>query len=143
VTKIIETNEYITARSLSLLWFKRIYVGYRYLHLNPAMRLAVLAHEEGHLRGHHTEWRILALLVPGLPLWLAKQQEYWADAYACRAGHGLALYWLLADESDGGHFHPSNCLRRQKLVHNKFFASSTLQTEPGTGSANRTVGVTN
>jgi len=116
--KIIETDRDEVARSISLFWFKRIYVGTRFKKLTVAERMAVIAHETGHCEGHHTEWRILLLPIV---FWLAKQQEFWADAYAVRKGHGEALYRHLGRNDGGGLFHPSNYHRRQKLVHNKFF----------------------
>ena len=131
--KVILTTEPIIARSFSFGWFKRVYVGTKFPAFSPRLKTAILLHEFAHCNGHHTEFRML--LWP-IGLWLAKWQEYQADAYVARCGFGPELYCLLYPESPGGLFHPSNCQRRQKLVHNKFFASSTLR-------ADRTVGVTN
>ena len=124
-TQILMTDEPIVARSLSVFWFKRVYLGRKFHDLSPGTKGAVLAHEFGHCAGHHTEWR--ALLWP-IGLWLAKQQEFWADAYACKMGYGPELYLHLSDDSKpAGRYHPTNCHRRQKLVHNKLFASPPLR----------------
>ena len=128
------------ARSFSFGWFKRVYVGSKFHAYSPRLKTAILLHEFAHCHGHHTEWRILLFM---LAPWLARWQEYRADAYVARAGYGPELYCVLINDSPGGLFHPSNWQRRQKLLHNELFASSTLRTDPGTGSARRTVGVTN
>ena len=125
--KVVQTGEPITARSVSCFWHKRIYVGLKFTDLPPRVKMAVLAHEFAHCEGHHTEWRALALLCPFLIKWLCHWQEYRADAYAARCDFGPELLWFLRDESKGSTTHPQNYLRRQKLVHNKFFAQPPLR----------------
>ena len=121
---VIVTTEPIIARSFSFGWFKRVYVGAKFHAYPPRIKAAILLHEFAHCNGHHTEWRML--LWP-IGLWLAKWQEYRADAYVARCGYGPELYCLLHRDTPGGAFHPSNCQRRQKLVHNKFFARPPLR----------------
>ena len=137
--KVVQTSEPITARSFSCFWHKRIYVGTKFAELPVRVKMAVLAHEFAHCEGHHTEWRAMALLCPLFIKWLCHWQEYRADAYAARCGFGPELHWYLRNESVGSATHPQNCLRRQKLVHNKFFARPPLRAT----DCNRTVGVTN
>lgn len=124
---IVDTDEPIYGRSVSFFWYKRIYVGTKFRDLPYRVKAAVIAHELGHCDGHHTEWRILALLFPFVIPWLTRWQEYRADAYACKLGYGPELAWLLRENTGGGLFHPTNYLRRQKLVHNKFFAQPPLR----------------
>jgi Zn-dependent protease with chaperone function len=126
---IVQTNEPITARSVSWLWYKRIYVGTKFIGLPERVKMAVLAHELAHCEGHHTEWRLLALICP-IPLliqWLCHWQEYQADAYVAQCGFGPELSWYLRKDGPGSITHPQNYLRRQKLVHNKFFARPPLR----------------
>ena len=124
---IVQTSEPITARSFSCLWYKRIYVGRKFHALPPRVKMAVLAHEFAHCERHHTEWRILALLFPFLIKWLCHRQEYQADAYVAQCGFGPELHWFLRDERAETATHPQKYLRRQKLVHNKFFAQPPLR----------------
>lgn len=121
---VIVTTEPIIARSFSFGWFKRVYVGANFHAYPTRIKIAILLHEFAHCNGHHTEWRML--LWP-IGVWLAKWQEYRADAYVARCGYGPELYCLLHRDTPGGAFHPSNCQRRQKLVHNKFFARPPLR----------------
>lgn len=133
--KVVRTNSTKVAWSVSFLWFKRVFVGTPFHTLPLRVRKAILIHEFAHCSGHHTEFRILALICPPLIRWLCLRQEYAADAAVVRAGYGPELMWMLRHDNHGGPFHPSNFLRRQKMVHNKFFERPTTR-------VNRTVGVT-
>lgn len=123
--KVALLNEPIIARSFSFLWIKRIYLGSKWLALPTTVKSAVLEHERAHCDGHHSEMRMLALLVPVIIPWLCRWQELRADARAVEAGFGSEMLWLLRDESSGGPFHPTNLLRREKVVHNKLFDQPT------------------
>jgi Zn-dependent protease with chaperone function len=126
MTKLVYVNSDVPARSFSFMWFKRIYLTSAFFTLKPDEATAVLLHEQGHCRGHHTEWRMLCLLLcPFLLRRLCHWQEYQADAYAQRAGYGIALSRLLSYDDKPWPFHPPNSLRRQKLIHNEFSESPT------------------
>ena len=111
--KTVATTEWMIARAL----FRTIYLGLRFHGLDDEVKAAVIAHEEGHIKGHHSEWRLVCLLLcfPLLPL-LCRQQEIWADAYATRIGHGPALLKLLQSEYNGGFLNPSHAKRRSMIT---------------------------
>ena len=122
MVRTLRVDEPLVARSVSFFWYKRIYLGNKWDRLPTEQRDAVIAHELGHCLKHHTEWRALALFFPFFIPSLCRHQEFEADAYACEQGHGPALHKLLGYEAMRGPYHPTNFERRQKLVHNKFFA---------------------
>ncbi len=110
------TDEPIYARALSLGRHKWIVVGAMFNSLADDERDAVLAHELAHCEGHHTEQRVLCLLLfPFAFLWLCRWQEFAADRYAVRQGCAKGLLSLLKHEYDGGWFQPSHAARRQSI----------------------------
>lgn len=115
--RVIVTRRPFIARSLSFFGLQRIYVGTRYAALPPFAKRAVIAHECAHLVGHHTEWRLLALLFPPVIPWLCHWQEYRADARAAATGHLHGMLHLLQKDGGGGLTHPKNIDRRKKLLH--------------------------
>ena len=106
----------IIAMAGSFLFFGVIFLGRGYYRLSESQKLAVLAHEREHIRLHHTELRILALIFcfPLLPR-ICRQQEFSADAGAVKAGCGEALRQLLSFYYPRTFFYPSNRERRDAL----------------------------
>jgi Zn-dependent protease with chaperone function len=131
VIKIVKTLEPIVARSASLFWWKRIYVGLGFDDLHPSTQAAVLAHEEGHCNMHHMEQRIVALLWWPAFKWLCYRQEFSADRYAAKFGHTAALFMFLKLNSVGeGPYHPSSAIRRLRLLHNNHYARHPSSANP-------------
>lgn len=114
--QVVKTDDDRIAWAASFFWWSRIYTGRQFDKVNPEMAPAILAHEAGHVYGHHTEWRFLCMLV-FFPLifCMCRKQELIADNYAARLGYGKILLKLLAHECDGGLFHPSHAVRRFHL----------------------------
>ena len=126
--KILHSAEPIYARALSLGPWRRVYLGTRFAGLAPDQQVAVLAHEEGHCRGFHTEWRLLTLLLvawwcPWAFFFLCRQQELAADAYAARKGYAGGLLSLLSSEYGGGKLQPSHASRRHHLKQYEYIPS--------------------
>lgn len=114
--KFVRTSEPIVARSISLFWWKRIYLGSFFDCLTPPEQFAVIGHEEGHCAHHHTEMRILCLLLaPFLFFELCRRQEFSADRYSAQHGHSRFLCQVLESDYDGGLLHPSHAARREAL----------------------------
>ncbi len=116
MVKHIRINEPLIAFAFSFLWIKLIVTGTKFQRLPLDLQIAALAHENGHLSGHHTEWRLICLLLaaPLFP-WLCHRQEFAADKYAASCGHADELIRILASDYRGGLLHPSNAERRRKL----------------------------
>ena len=88
--------------------------------------MAVLSHEYGHLKGHHTEWRILTFLfLPFLFRMVCKEQEFLADKHAAKHGHGRMLINILISDFDGGNLQPSHLERRSRLKQYEQIPRST------------------
>lgn len=121
--RIRVVDKAIHAQSFSLLWMQRLYVGKDYYQSLPMFaRRALIAHECAHLDGHHTEWRVLAMLCPLAWPFLRRichWQEYRADARAAAGGHTHGLLHLLCNDSPGSLTHPKNMDRRNKLMHSR------------------------
>lgn len=112
---VTRTHEPILARAFSFGWYKRVEVGSKFFKLSYGGQLAVLNHEQGHLVGHHTELRMLCLLLAPFALkWLCHKQEMAADRYAAERGFSRDLIKLLAGEGGGG-LYPTNAVRRAAL----------------------------
>lgn len=104
------------AKSFSFGLIKRIFVSKRFFKLTDGQQTAVLLHEKAHCDGHHTEIRFFFLLfAPFMLRWVCKKQELAADRAVVRAGFAEHLLELLADDRDGGEYHPSNKVRRENL----------------------------
>jgi len=131
--KIVKSKRSFVARSFSLLWFKRIYVGVRFNNLPADQALAVLAHEEGHCELHHTEKRILALLFPFMLKNMCHKHELEADNYAGVRGHAESLIRFIR-RCNQGPYHPSNNIRIKAL---KKFISPSLDPRHGSLSLDR------
>lgn len=114
--KLIYRDEDFFAKSFSFLWIKRIYVGRWFNETTMATQLAILCHERGHLRYHHTELKMLCFVfAPFLFRWFCLQTEFAADRYAAEQGQATELLKCFSREYDGGLFHPSHAARRQHL----------------------------
>lgn len=90
-----ELNGIAFARGL---WpLKMIVVGPGWLRLGGPVQQAVLAHEAGHCRLFHLEWRILLVLFGwcGWAQAIARRHEFEADAFAVREGEGAGMLQLL------------------------------------------------
>lgn len=107
--------------------FFRIVVGREWFALEGEARAAMLLHEVGHCRRHHTVKRIAGL--PLLILWvigakcgeivraLAQQQELEADRFAADQGFGLHLAHALSEiKTPESPFYPSNDVRAAILM---------------------------
>lgn len=106
--KIVTTTEPIIARSISFLWFKRIYIGIGYWNLLKSQKEAVLAHEEAHCKFHHTELRLLTvLLCPFLVKWVCHKTEFAADRFAASRGYAKPLIQVLGFGKRDSWFYPS------------------------------------
>ena len=111
--RILETSEPMIARSFSFGWYKRVYVGTEFHKLDALRQAAVLAHEQGHLEGHHSELRMLCFLfAPFFFFRLCRHQEYQADLYAMKKGYARQLFDLLKSDFDGGLLQPAHIERR-------------------------------
>lgn len=116
MTSIRLTDEPILARAVSFLWWKRVYIGSRFIKLPRDQKEAILSHERGHCDLHHTEVRLfVALFLPFLFPYICRKQELAADRYAARSGHAKALAKLLSSDYDGGFLQPSHSERRAQL----------------------------
>ena len=74
-----------------------------------AQKSAVKAHELGHAVGHHTEWRLLTLLLcPILFFWVCRKQELLADKHAAKLGCTNELIEFLEQHPCSGRRYPSN-----------------------------------
>ena len=108
------------ARSFSFGPIKHIYLGERFWELPTHQQHAVLRHEEYHCANHHTEWRIVCLLLaPFLLKKLCRRQEFQADAYAADRGSLEGLLEILASDYPGDWVSPSHADRRIALVTGK------------------------
>jgi len=126
----------IVAHAASFFGWKRIYVGNRYRQLHPRFRQAILAHEKGHIAGHHTEWRIVCLLLcPFLLGVLCRWQEFRADEYADQRGYGQLLSQFLSSDAPGTFLHPSQAMRRLKLKQYEQLRSAPVKGKPSNGLA--------
>lgn len=116
--KLVVTDEPIIARSASLFWWKRIYVGKLYWMLAYSLQNAAIHHERAHCDKHHMEWRILFLLMPWWFTWLCERQELAADSYAASCGYKDAMRYLLAYHSNPikGRYHPDLDTRLDNLA---------------------------
>jgi Zn-dependent protease with chaperone function len=115
--KFVLLHERCIALSASFLWWKRVYIGTKYFNLSIPHRKAVMAHELAHLDGHHTELRILCLLL-FFPLygWVCRKLEFRADQAARKAGFTAELLDILKSEFPGSWLYPSNADRRARLL---------------------------
>lgn len=119
--KVIHTNENMIARSLSFLWWKRIYVGTKYWNLLRSQKEAVLAHEEGHCKFHHTELRLLTLLFcPVLIKPVCHKTEFAADRYAASKGLAKPLSQVLSFDREEDWLYPCNTDRRKALENYEY-----------------------
>jgi Zn-dependent protease with chaperone function len=100
----------------SFFWWKKVYLGKAYFDLPRAHRMAVKVHEMGHVKGHHTEWRILTLLFcPILFFWVCRKQEFLADEYAAKMHCGKEMIEFLQDHPGTGRRYPSNAERIKRI----------------------------
>jgi len=114
--KIVNTSRNEIARSFSFGPIKRIMLGVRFQKLTERQQQAVLHHEMAHCEKHHTEWRLFFLIfAPFMFKWICEKQELAADQFAGEHGFAEPLIEILANEFDGGNFHPSNTMRRGYL----------------------------
>ena len=114
--RIVRTDLPIIACAISFGFWHRILIGRQFDSFPSDQRAAIIAHEEGHIAGAHTEQRILMLLfLPMFFTWLCRRQEFAADRYAADCGHVEGLSRLLASDGDGGILHPSHYARREAL----------------------------
>lgn len=114
--KVIYTGENIIARSISFLWWKRIYLGTRYWKLLRSQKDAVLAHEEAHCKFHHSELRLLTLLFcPVLIKLVCHKTEFVADRYAANKGLAGPLIQVLSFDREEDWLYPCNADRRKAL----------------------------
>jgi hypothetical protein len=106
-----------TAISASFFRRKILFLGRAFFNLPIPHREAVLAHEMLHLEEHHTELRILCLLL-FFPLygWVCRTCEYRADQAARKAGYAKELLDILKSEFPGNWRYPSNADRRAILL---------------------------
>ena len=97
--------------------FRSIMVGTRYDKLPNYVKKAVIAHEEGHIKGNHTLVRLLtSLLLPAILFRIVcRHQEFQADKHAVNAGHTLGLLFLLKEEKEADFISPSHSERRNKI----------------------------
>jgi Peptidase family M48 len=116
--KIVRVDKPYIARSFSFLWLKRIYIGSMYDHLSSAQRQAVLTHEEGHCALHHTELRLLTLILfPFLLKYVCHQTELAADRYVAQRGQGRGLIALMRrTQNPESFFYPSDKTRCKILT---------------------------
>jgi Zn-dependent protease with chaperone function len=126
---LVKTKHPGYARSISFFWWKWILLGTDFASLPPDEQLATLAHEEGHCELHHTEYRLLFLLVP--IFWImffefCKEHEFEADEYSAARGNKQALLKLLANDWDGGLMHPSNATRRARLEQYEYLRTAPV-----------------
>lgn len=122
--------------AFSFLWYKRIFIGDEFETLPPKVRVALLAHEEGHLKSHHTEKRILCMLfAPWLMYKVAKRQELEADLHAARRGFSDGLYEFLDADKSESDFYPSDLQRKRNLMDNGFMRMSPVRVRPSPGTA--------
>ena len=123
------------ARSFSLGPYKRVTFGQLFEVLGKDEQLAVLYHEMAHCEMHHTEWRILfLLLLPFLLGRLCRNQELQADQFAAECGHAAGMIKVLEGECEGGFLYPSHGMRRGYLKiyeHNKPRFVPVTDSSPG------------
>lgn len=138
----IVNDPHLHARSASCFGWRRLWIGLDYWQSLPQhARRALIAHEMAHLHGHHTEWRVAAMLLMllnmaalcyiGEPMaclpmtviaWAAMRelfhwQEYRADAVAAHHGNLHGMLHILQSECPESLTHPKNMDRRRKLMH--------------------------
>jgi Zn-dependent protease with chaperone function len=115
--QMVLSRKNFVAHTGTFFWWKRIFLGSQYFNLSNAHRLAVKAHELGHMQGHHTEWRILTLIFcPFIFFWICRQQEFLADEYAAEQGCSHELIEFLIDNPCSGRMYPSNFERIERLI---------------------------
>ncbi len=116
------------ARAAGVFWGKHIQVGELFERFDPAVKGAVLAHEEGHLILNHARrrvrwacsFRLIRALVTGdydTIIKLVHEQEFEADAYAARTGHAEGMLRFLAMVQAHEEKHPEAA--RADLLHPK------------------------
>lgn len=129
--KVIRTNHSITARAVSLLWWKRIYTGVYFEGLHMDERLAVLAHEKSHCDRHHTEVRLLMLLFFPFSLLFIQsvchKQELDADTDAAMSGCAKGLMKFILRSDNEGYYHPSNELRIMNIKKHECFRPNPVK----------------
>ena len=132
--KYVTVDRPFMARAFSFFWLKRVYLGRRFFELPPNEQLAAIRHEEGHCDGHHTELRVLCLLLaPWLLGWLCRRQEFEADRYSSQRGHTESLLQILKDDKPGTYFSPSHRDRRERILQSftsKFARPPSRVTSP-------------
>lgn len=120
------------ARALSFGPYKKIEFGPEFYKLPEDMQKAVIAHEVGHVRGHHTELRLIFAIIlvvasilfkwwifivaSSLLSWLCRKTELWADRYAVKCGYAIGMLKLLEFEHPGDFFNPPTKYRREMIT---------------------------
>jgi hypothetical protein len=109
----VKNARYI-AHAASFFWWKRVYVGKGFFKLPIPHREAVIAHEMVHLDEHHTELRILCLLL-FFPLYgaVCRACEFRADK---KSGYVRELVEILKHAFPGNWRYPSHSDRRNRLL---------------------------
>lgn len=121
---VVRTTEPMIARSASILWWSRVYLGSKFGDLTAAEQDATVAHECGHCALHHMELRTLALIfTPWRFKKVCRNQEFKADAFASRMGHGVALAKLISRIGSDGPYHPSANERIIRLARRTLHAN--------------------
>jgi len=107
--KIVAVDDKFIARSVSFLWWKRIYTGTLFNILLECQQEAVIAHETAHCNWHHSELRVLTLLFcPFLIKRICRWTEFVADRYAAKVGLGYALITVLRLGESSSWMYPSH-----------------------------------
>ncbi len=114
----VKSDEDMIAYAWSFFWIKRIVTGKRFEAISPRLRAAIILHERGHANLHHTEKKLLALLITPWKLFrVIKEQEFEADAYCASRRFGNELIEFLQTlGKGGGHYHPTNAERIDRLL---------------------------
>ena len=106
------------AKAGGLFHSKRLFTGSLFENFSYDVKQAILVHEEGHIKGWHSELRLLAFFL--LPAFLCHRvlhwTEYQADAYAVSQGHAEGLLQLLHEESAETFWHPSHADRKNRIT---------------------------